>query len=172
MLHANNNVNVTLNFKSKNTVDRQKIAQKLHTQFVNPPASKLIKLIEEGELKDDEALKSEIKNISEICEICNIYDRSNSRPVAGLSMVTEFNQILAVDLKEFKGKLILHVIDHVARFSAATFVASKHRRNCSLAFTEVPSLKFGYLYLDHLLHSLLIIVVNLVTMTFTTCMSH
>ena len=32
-----------------------------------------------------------------------------------------------MDLKEFKGKLILHVIDHATRFSAATFVTSRHK---------------------------------------------
>ena len=101
----------------------------MHTQFAHPPASKLIKLIEEGEFKDDEPLKNEIKGISETCEICKIYGRPNSRPVVGLSIATEFNEIVAMDLKKFKGKLILHVTDHATRFSAATFVDSKHRRN-------------------------------------------
>ena len=32
-----------------------------------------------------------------------------------------------MDLNEFKGKLILHVIDHATRFSAATFVTSRHK---------------------------------------------
>ena len=62
-----------------------------------PPASKLIKLIKEGGFKGDEALKNEIKNIR---NICNIYCRPNSRPVVGLSMSVEINEIVVMDLKE------------------------------------------------------------------------
>ena len=61
-LRPNNNINTTLNVKSFNIADKKKIAQKLHTQFAHPPASKLIKLIEGG-FKDDEVLKNEIKHI-------------------------------------------------------------------------------------------------------------
>lgn len=107
---------------------------------------------------------NKIVNKSETCEICNIYHRSNSRLVVGLSMATEFNEIVAIDLKKFEGKLILHAINHW--LSAATFAASKHREKLS-----APSLKFGYQYLDHLLNSLVIMVVNLVTLTLMTCMS-
>ena len=82
-------------------------------------------------------------------------------------MATEFNEIVPMDLNQFKGKLNLHAIDHATRFSAATFVASKHREK-SLA----PSLKFGYQYLNHLLNSFVIMVVNLATMTLMTCVSH
>lgn len=121
MSHYNSNV------KSLNIADKKKIVQKLHTQFAYPPANKLIKLIEEG-FKDDEALQNEIKNMSGKCGICIIYRRPNLRPFAGLlSIATESNEIIAIDLKEFKGKLVLHVTDHTTRFSAANFVASKHR---------------------------------------------
>ena len=69
-----------------NIPDKKNIAQKLQTQCAHPPASKLIKLTEEGGFKDDEALKNEIKNMSETCEICNIYCGPNSIPVVGLSI--------------------------------------------------------------------------------------
>ena len=71
-----------------NIADKKNIAQKLQTQCAHPPASKLIKLTEEGEFKDDKALKNEIKNMSETCESCNIYCGPNSRPVVGLSIAT------------------------------------------------------------------------------------
>lgn len=90
------------------------------------------------------AIMNKIINKSETCEICNIYHRSNSRLVVGLSMATEFNEIVAI----------------------ATFAASKHREKLS-----APSSKFGYQYLDHLLNSLVIMVVNLLTLTLMTCMS-
>ena len=126
-----------------NIADKKNIAQKLQTQCAHPPASKLIKLTEEGGFKDDEALKNEIKNMSETCEICHVYCALNSISAVGLSIATEFNEIIEMDLKEFKGKLILHVIDHAARFSAATFVTSKHREEMISALFKIWISVFG-----------------------------
>ena len=115
----------------------------MQTQFAQPPARKLIKLTEEGRFKDDEALKNELKNVSETCEICHIYCAPNSIPAVGLSIATEFNEIIEMDLKKFKGKLILHVIDHATRFSAATFVTSKHREEMISALFKIWISVFG-----------------------------
>ena len=76
-------------------------------------------------LKDDEDLKTEIKNISDSCEICNIYRKPASRPFVRLLVATEFNEIVAMDIKEFNDKLIFHLIDHATIFSVATFVSSE-----------------------------------------------
>ena len=35
--------------------------------------------------------------------------------------------VVAMDLTEFNGRLTLHLIEHVTRFSAADFIKSKHR---------------------------------------------
>lgn len=40
-------------------------------------------------------------------------------------MATEFNEIVAMDIKEFNDKLIFHLIDHATIFSVATFVSSE-----------------------------------------------
>lgn len=59
-------------------------------------------------------------------------------------MATEFHEIVAMDLKDFLGKLILHVIDHATRFLAATFVASKQRKAIvSAPFKIWVSVLFG-----------------------------
>ena len=142
-VHSNSNINVTLNVKSINISDKKKIAQKLHTQFAHPTANKLIKLIEEGGLKNDEMLKNEIRKLSENCEICNVYRRPNSRPIVGLSIATEFNEVVAMDIKEFKGKLILHLIDHATRLSAAIFVPSKHKEKIISAIFKIWISVFG-----------------------------
>ena len=63
--------------------------------------------------------------------------------LVGLSTTTEFNEIVAMDLKEFKGKLILHVTDHATRFSATTFVASKHREEIISALVKIWISVFG-----------------------------
>ena len=63
------------------------------------------------------------------------------------------------------GKLLLHVI----------MQPDFYQQHLLLLNTEillVSSLKLGYQYLDYLLNSLVIMVVNLVTMTLMTCESH
>ena len=58
-------------------------------------------------------------------------------------MATEFNEVVAVDIKEFKGKLILHLIDHATRLSAAIFVPSKHKEKIISAIFKIWISVFG-----------------------------
>ena len=40
-------------------------------------------------------------------------------------MATLFNELVSMDLKMLERQWVLHLIDHVTRFSAAAFVSSK-----------------------------------------------
>ena len=42
-------------------------------------------------------------------------------------MAIEHNEVVAMDLKVIENKLVLHLIDHVTRFSAAAVVTSKKK---------------------------------------------
>ena len=44
------------------------------------------------------------------------------RPVVRFSLSKDFNDVAVADLKSGNGILILHIIDHTTRFSAATVV--------------------------------------------------
>ena len=44
-----------------------------------------------------------------------------------LPIAIEFNEVVAMDLKVIEHKLVLHLIDHVTRFSAAAVVKSKKK---------------------------------------------
>ena len=112
-LHSNHRVNVTFNVTSPNLNNKKKIVQKLHVQYAHPPVNKFIKLVDGAGLNDDENLKTKIKNLSDSCEICNVYRKPASQPIVGFSITTEFNEIVVMDINGFNGKLILHVIDHV-----------------------------------------------------------
>ena len=122
---ATNSANIILHLVDVQVGDKKRMARKLHSQFAHPSADRLIKLISAAGRGNDRQLIHEIKSLSESCEICQVYKKPPNRPVVGMPLATEFNQVVAMDLKMFEGKWILHLIDHVSRFSAASFVSSK-----------------------------------------------
>ena len=48
-------------------------------------------------------------------------------PVVGLPVATEYNEVVAMDLKNFEGGWMLHLIDDVSRHSVAAFIKSKRK---------------------------------------------
>ena len=48
-----------------------------------------------------------IKNVIEDCEICSKNERSKSKPAVAISRATDFNSIVALDLKEMENEHIL-----------------------------------------------------------------
>ena len=101
------------------------MASKLHSQFAHPSAEKLIKLISAAGMGDDLALIKAIKDVTYKCDICRSYRKSAAKPIVSMPLANEFNEVVAMDLKFYRGKIILHLIDHVSRFSAAAIVSSK-----------------------------------------------
>ena len=57
-----------------------------------------------------------------MCKTCREYHKPSPRPIAGMTLATEFNKIVAMDLKMFKGRCILHLIGHVLRLTAGCFL--------------------------------------------------
>ena len=53
------------------------------------------------------------------------YKRPSSRPVVGFSIAHDFNETIAMDLEQFGGVYILHMLDHATRYSAAAIISSK-----------------------------------------------
>ena len=47
--------------------------------------------------------------------------------MVSVSLAEEFDEVVAMDLKIFESSIILHLVDHVTRFSAAAVVKSKYR---------------------------------------------
>ena len=102
------------------------IAQKLHRQFAHSSPDKLLKLLNSADpWKNDEELKTLIKKISTECQICQLYKKAPPGPIVGLSMATAFQECVVMDLKFYKRKILLHLIDHATRLSASTSVPSK-----------------------------------------------
>ena len=47
------------------------------------------------------------------------------KPIVTFPLASEFNESVAMDLKQVSGKLVLHLIDHATRFSSAGVISSK-----------------------------------------------
>ena len=105
------------------------IASKLHRCFAHPSPDKIIKLVNSAgpQWSQNSDLKHEIKKVSENCDVCKIYRKAPSRPIVSLPMCSSFQEIVAMDLKQYEGKLILHMIDLCTRLSAAAFIPNKSR---------------------------------------------
>ena len=61
--------------------------------------------------QSDEEPKKLIKKVSDECAICKIYRKTPQRPIVGLPMATSFQECIAMDLKFYKGRILLHLID-------------------------------------------------------------
>ena len=106
---------------------KTKIIQKLHSQFTHLSSDKLLKLLNSAgdPWNNDEELKTLIKKISAECQICQLYKKTPPQAIVGLPMATAFQKCVAMDLKFYRGKILLHLIDHATRLTTSTFVPSK-----------------------------------------------
>ena len=61
-----------------------------------------------------------VKDLDKSCELCIRYRM-------GFSLAHDFNETVAMDLKQFRGAYILHMVDHPARYSVAAIISSKQK---------------------------------------------
>jgi hypothetical protein len=113
-----------LNEKSK--LEKRKIADKLHKQFGHPSASRLQTLLKISGINDLELLEM-IEVVNSECNTCVRYKKRDLKPVVGLSLASEFNGAIAMDLKHINDFQILHIIYLATRFSAAAIIRSKRK---------------------------------------------
>ena len=66
-----------------------------------------------------------LSTIEENCQLCKKYTKSPPRPVVSVQMAHEFNEKVAMDLKQWKGRWILHMIDMWARYTVSVFIHRK-----------------------------------------------
>ena len=98
--------------------------KKLHTQFGHASKEKMRKLLIDGNVWKS-SFASDLAEITEKCEICQRYKKSPPRSVVAMPMASDFNQLVAVDLKVLKNGYILHMIDTFTRFSVSVFLKRK-----------------------------------------------
>ena len=129
-------VYLTINdLSEKSHNDKVKIANKLHSQFGHATAEKLKKLLKSANISDKELLDI-IDVVDKECKVCLKYKKPKLRPVVGFSLSKDFNDVIAADLKTISGNIILHMIDHATRFSAATVMKSKKKEEITEGFIK------------------------------------
>ena len=127
---------------SLNNQDRIKTLVKLHRQFAHPPKNRLMALLKDADVWKEE-YEEIIEQINEKCDLCKVYAKTPSRPVVGLAMASKFNEKVAMDLKQWNGRWILHIIDMWSRYTVSTFVDRKKPANIIDALMTQWIGKFG-----------------------------
>ena len=51
--------------------------------------------------------------------------RPSLRPVVGFSLAHDCNETVAMDLNQFRGVYVLHMVDHATRYSAVAIIKLK-----------------------------------------------
>ena len=64
------------------------------------------------------------KGLDDKCSICLKYKKPKSRAVVGFSLARDFNETVAMDVKQIKNNCILHLIDH----ATGAIIHSKHKK--------------------------------------------
>ena len=113
---------------SKQEQSNTSIAEKLHRQFAHPSLDKILSLVTKAGTPwcENKELITELKRIDKECLTCQIYRKSPPQPVVGLPMASQFLETVAMDLKFYDKKIVLHLIDLCTRLSAATTIKDKH----------------------------------------------
>ncbi len=107
--------------------------EKLHRQFGHGSKSKFVDLLKGAEKWHDH-FDEMIDKIIDGCEGCIFKKRLPDRPSVAFPMANDFNQCVAMDLKIWKGKPILYMIDCFTRYTVATFLKSKTPEEVVRAF--------------------------------------
>ena len=104
--------------------DRYKKLFKLHRQFVHPPMKKLKSLLQDSDQGKDE-YSNLLEDIVNTGDMCKRYAETPSRPVVGLPVASQFNEKVSLDLKQWNGHWILHIIDMWSRYTVSVFINRK-----------------------------------------------
>ena len=117
-----------VNLKTMTVDEKRRKAAKLHCQFSHASEEKLIRLVKNSNYNDKE-FQTCIEDCCNNCEICLKKKSQSLRPVVGLPLGTDFNQVVCMDLKEVEHNKtwFLHFIDSVTRYSQACLVHKKHQ---------------------------------------------
>ena len=107
--------------------DQIKAMEKLHKQFGHTSKEKFFNF-----MKDAKAwhagLEKHLDNIISQCVGCIKKKRNPAKPVVGLPMAKEFNEKVAIDLKKWNNKYILHMVDMFSRLTISCFIERKTPR--------------------------------------------
>jgi hypothetical protein len=115
---------LAIDLLNANDEERFKALEKLHAQFGHRPKESFINVLKSADCWKPEFM-SDVDKILSGCEGCIKRRRNSPRPVVAMPMASAFNQKVAIDLKLWKGKHILYMIDMWSRLTVATVIKRK-----------------------------------------------
>ena len=123
------NIKEVLFTEGLDNLEKKKMVLKLHQQFGHPSVKRLRNLLADAGVKDKICFDI-VENITDGCNICRKYKRTPSRPVVSLPLARDFNEVVAMDLKEWKkGEVyFLHLVDVATRFCRSAVIYDKKRK--------------------------------------------
>ena len=102
---------------------------KLHKQLGHCSAENLKKITKNANVQGKDINKV-IDQVIKECDVCARYKRTPYTPVVGIPMATKFNEVLALDLKQFTciNGYVIYIIDMFSRFCEARVIPNKSQR--------------------------------------------
>ena len=76
---------------------------------------------------EDDEFQDQLKKVAENCVTRIKFKRKNPRPIVGMSLLKDFSNTVAMDLKQYGQKYILNIIDLAKRYSNAVLINSRHK---------------------------------------------
>ena len=129
LIHKNDEISheevFAVNLMELDQSEQKKALDKLHKQFGHKQKQAYINLLKQaGKWIDD--FSPMLDQIIDGCEGCIRQKRSPDRPAVAMPMGNDFNEVVTMDIKIWKGKNILYLIDSFTRYTIATVIPSKH----------------------------------------------
>ena len=113
--------------------DRMRKLKKLHLQFGHPGVEALTKLLAEAKgvgkggenCKEWKEIKDDVFSVTRNCETCLKYKKVPPRPVVGFALSNRFNDVIALDLGEYKSRKFMVMVDLRTKYCQACWMTSK-----------------------------------------------
>ena len=96
--------------QNSDTKEKEKMCMKIHRQFSHARGNKLKNLAKDGGINDSEFLQM-MESIHDRCNICIKYKKPPPKPIVCAPLAKEFNESIAMDLKDISGNLVIHLTD-------------------------------------------------------------
>ena len=128
---------------SETDVSSYEKIQKVHKNTNHKSEENMLHAYKQANLLTDQVRKS-IKKVCENCVVCQKFKKSQSRPKVALPKVTDFNQVVTLDLKQFGEKFVLWAVDSFTRFIQGVVLKNKQAETVVEAIQTIWCLRFGY----------------------------
>ena len=116
-----------VNLKEASNSEKKKAIEKLHKQFGHRPKQAFTDLLKNADSWTSD-MSDILDNIIENCTGCIMRRRNPDRPAVAMSLASDFNEKVAIDLKHWKNGYILYCVDLWSRLTTAAFITRKEPR--------------------------------------------